>query len=387
MKALICMDSFKGTLTSLKAGEIISDVFKNYGWSCKSVPIADGGEGTVEALSYATKSELIGLNSIDAFGRSISSQIGLNGNTAFIEAANSIGITLVKHSELNPLRASSAGLGKVMKEAVNLGCDELYIGIGGTATNDLGIGMLGELNFRIIDNEGKDIIPVFHYGYTAADLGRVYDIQKSNEFDNIRIKILSDVKNPLTGSDGATRIYSPQKGADEQTVNKMENEFERVSGRLNKNYSFTSDFPGAGAAGGLGYALKNFFNAEIISGIEGVIELSGLESIINDFDIVIVGEGSMDSQSAFGKAPIGIASLAKKYHKPVYAITGRATQDAEIVFERGIDSIIATFKPDETPEMEELKNFAGKNLRETAKLLVNILISNIEIQNKIIYLK
>lgn len=381
------MDSFKGTLTSLKAGEIISDVFRAYGWKCKSIPIADGGEGTVEALSYATNAETIEVDSLNAFGEKIKSLIGIKGNSAFLEAANSIGITLVPGSKLHPLRASSSGLGKVVREAVNSGCDELYIGIGGTATNDLGIGMLGELGFTIIDNSGKSVVPVFNYGYSAADLGKVFDIKKTNEFDNIKIKILSDVKNPLTGIEGASHVYGPQKGADELMVTKLDEEFKRISKILRNKYSFDSDFPGAGAAGGLGYTLKKFFNSEITPGIEGVIELTKLQDIIQDFDFVIVGEGSMDSQSAYGKAPVGIAKLAKKFGKPVYAITGRATADSVEVFSKGIDSITATFKPDETPEFEELKNFAGKNLRDTAKLLVNNLISNIELQNKIIYLK
>lgn len=381
------MDSFKGTLTSLKAGEIISDVFRAYGWDCKSIPIADGGEGTVEALSFATGAELIGINSKTAFGDPIVSVIGKKENTAFLEAANSIGITLVPQNKLNPLKASSAGLGLVIRESIRLGCNELYIGIGGTATNDLGIGMLGELGFSLLDNSGKKVVPVFEYGYTAADLGMIFDIKRNSEFDDVRIKILSDVKNPLTGLEGASYVYGPQKGANELMVKKMDDEFKRISEILNRNYSFENDFKGAGAAGGLGYTLKNFFNSEITPGIESVIELTRMQDKIQDADIVIVGEGSMDSQSAFGKAPVGIARLAKRFGKPVYAITGRATPDASDVFEKGIDSITATFKPDETPGLDELKNFAGKNLRDTTKLLVNNLISNFEIQNKIIYLK
>lgn len=387
MKVLICTDSFKGTFSSRSAGELIKDVFNASGFTCEVIPVADGGEGTVEAIAYSTKAKLIKVESVDVFGREIESEVALNGSTAILEAASCIGITQLKQSELNPLRASSAGLGMLINKVIARNCRNLIIGIGGTATNDIGLGMLGELGFKICDKNGDQLKPYFDYGYTASDLGFVSDIVPRTETDLISIKVLSDVKNPLTGEHGATFVYGSQKGASQTVINILDHELSRISKCLNEKYSYKDNFPGAGAAGGLGYAFKNFLNAEIISGIEGVMKLIGLKDKLANSDIVIVGEGSMDKQSAYGKAPVGISKLAKNLGKTVYAITGVATQDAVSVFDKGIDAIFSAFKPENKPVSNELKNFAGKYLRATTKLLVEYMNSNIDFENRIIYLK
>lgn len=380
MNVLIVPDSFKSTLSSIKVAEIISEVFKSDGFETHSVPIGDGGEGTVDALLYSLGGEKKYIEVPDPFGRQIKTYYGMKNKTAFMEISKASGLMLIKESEYDPARTTTNGFGQMITDAVKKGAEKIYLGLGGTATNDAGIGMLSELGVKFYDKSG-DAIQGSLCGSMLEKIERIDAGKLNTRLKDIEFIIISDVQNPLTGKNGATRIFSPQKGADSLMVEKLEEGMINYAAIIKRDFSFDSGFPGAGAAGGVGASLKVFLNAKITPGIECVINLLGLEKNIAESDLVIVGEGSLDYQSAFGKAPVGIARIAKKYNKNVIAIAGKLGENAESLYNEGID-LIFSYYGNVNVNLDFIQKNSEKMLKETASLAKNVIKTNPNLKNQ-----
>lgn len=380
MKVLIVPDSFKSTLSSVRVAEIISDVFKSDGFETHSVPIGDGGEGTVDALLYSLGGEKKYLEVLDSLGRQINTYYGMKDKTAFMEISGSAGLMLLKESEYDPSRTSTFGFGQMIEDAVKNGAGKIYLGLGGTATNDAGIGMLSALGVRFYDKAGDEIRGLL-CGSVLEKIGKIESKNLLAALKDVEFTVISDVQNPLTGKYGATKIFSPQKGADSLMVEMLEKGMVNYASILNRDYSTDTEFPGAGAAGGAGASLKVFLKAKINPGIECVVNLLSLERNIAESDLIIVGEGSLDYQSAFGKAPVGIARIAKKYNKKVIAVAGKLGENAESLYAEGID-LIFSYYGNVNINLGYIKMHSEKLLKETAALAKDIIKTNPELKNR-----
>lgn len=330
MKLLVAFDSFKGSLTSLEAAEAFGE-----GWlsaeptaEITKIAIADGGEGTLGALIETMGGEWREAEASDPIGRPIVVRYGVAGGRAIIESATASGLTLLSNEERNPLNTTTYGLGEVIRSALDSGHRDFIITLGGSATNDGGVGMLQVLGYRFYDSYGNEL----RGGGKILDKIAKIDCQGAHRaLGESRFTIASDVDNPLLGDQGATRIYSPQKGADSAMVELLEqgmaNYAEQAQKALNKDFS---NAKGAGAAGGLGYALLAFMGATMRSGIDIVIEATGLRERAKACDIIITGEGRLDRQTTMGKAPGGILRIAQELGKPVIAVGGTIAHCKEL---------------------------------------------------------
>lgn len=373
MKIIIALDSFKGSLTSLEAGNAVKKgierVYKDAEIFVR--PIADGGEGTVDAVISAMNGELRTVIVSDPLGRPIESSYGIADGTAFIEMAAASGITLVSANERDPLNTTTYGVGELIKDAMDQGIRNFVIGIGGSATNDGGIGMLSALGLEFLDRNGKNV------PFGAKGLELLTEIRTDNALKELKectFKVACDVKNPLCGETGCSAVFGPQKGATSEMIEKMDkwlcNYAELTKAILP---SSDPDLPGSGAAGGLGFALRSYLGAELTPGIDLIMKATGLEAYIKDADIVITGEGRLDGQSYMGKAPVGVAKLAKKYGKPVIAFAGAVIPDASICNEHGIDAFFPAVRtPCSLEEAMAPKN-ATANLSDTAEQVFRVI--------------
>lgn len=361
MKIVIAIDSFKGSMSSMEAGNAAkTGILRACDVKIAVKPLADGGEGTTEALVEGLGGEYVSVEVTGPLGAKTSARYGIlyDGKTAVMEMAEASGIILVNRDELDPLRATTYGVGEMILDAVKRGCREFIIGIGGSATSEGGVGMLQALGYEINDAQGHPVGP------GLQDLERIASISGEHvpeELKECRFSIACDVKNPLCGEDGAVYVYGPQKGVREeekQTFDEKMKHFadmtrEYLQGTFCDDYSGKADetspiknvrtdhrwTEGAGAAGGLGFAFLSYLpNVELKSGIDIVLEAIGLEEEVKDADIVITGEGRLDSQTAMGKVPVGVARLAKKYGVKVLAFAGSVTKDAGECNAAGIDA-------------------------------------------------
>lgn len=328
-------------------------------------PIADGGEGTLEAIVYSKGGVIKEIQVLNPVGKYITGRYAVinEGETAVIEMSSAAGITLITDEERNPLNTTTFGVGQLISDAIKNGCRKFIIGIGGSATNDGGIGMLQALGFEFLDKDKKQI-PLGAKG--LCHLAEIKTDKALKELSECEFCIACDVKNPLCGENGCSRIYGPQKGATEEMIKDMDAWLKNYA-LLTKTVIENADdeFPGTGAAGGLGFALITYLNAKLESGINLVIKETLLEEYIKNSDIVITGEGRLDGQSYMGKAPIGVASLAKKHGKKVIAFSGCVTSDAVICNEYGIDAFFPILRtPCSLNEAMDSKN-AYKNLFDT----------------------
>ncbi|MBO7218103.1 MAG: glycerate kinase [Clostridia bacterium] len=367
MKIAVAIDSFKGSLTSIEAGNAVKRAAMRVFSDCDVTvcPLADGGEGTVEALYTGLGGEMVTVSVTGPLGNPVSARYCiLRDNTAVMEMASAAGITLVSENERNPLNTTTLGVGEMIKDAILRGCRNFIIGIGGSATNDGGIGMLSALGFRFLDKNGKPI-EIFGRG-----LQNLYDIKTENvmtEITDCSFNIASDVKNVLCGKNGCSAVYGPQKGATPEIVSDMDkwlNNYAEVAKKVSSRAD--ENFEGVGAAGGLGFAFRAFLKANLIPGVELVLMKTKLENFVKDADLVITGEGRLDSQTVMGKAPIGVAKLAKKYGKRVIAFSGCVSEDAEVINEHGIDAYFPIMRGVVTLEEALKKENAEKNLEATA---------------------
>ena len=340
MKVVIAIDSLKGSLSSMEAGMAIKDGILAAKPDAEVIvkPLADGGEGTTDALIEGMNGERIDLTVTGPMHTPVDAYYGYlkATNTAVMEMASAAGITLVPDSEKNPLLATSYGVGEMINDAIQRGCRNFIIGIGGSVTNDGGIGMLKALGVRFLDENGED---AGEGGQALAKVARI-DVSGMNPLlKECHIQVACDVNNPLCGENGSTYVYGPQKGVTEdmkKTLDETMAHFARVTSEtLENDYMNT---PGAGAAGGLGYAFLAYTGAALTPGIELILDAVGLEEELSGADVVVTGEGRLDFQTAMGKAPVGVARLAKKYNAKVIAFAGSVTKEATACNKEGIDA-------------------------------------------------
>lgn len=340
MKVVIAIDSLKGSLSSMEAGMAIKDGILAAKPDAEVIvkPLADGGEGTTDALIEGMNGERIDLTVTGPMHTPVDAYYGYlkDTNTAVMEMASAAGITLVPDSEKNPLLATSYGVGEMINDAIQRGCRNFIIGIGGSVTNDGCIGMLKALGVRFLDENGED---AGEGGQALAKVARI-DVSGMNPLlKECHIQVACDVNNPLCGENGSTYVYGPQKGVTEdmkKTLDEAMAHFARVTSEtLENDYMNT---PGAGAAGGLGYAFLAYTGAALTPGIELILDAVGLEEELSGADVVVTGEGRLDFQTAMGKAPVGVARLAKKYNAKVIAFAGSVTKEATACNKEGIDA-------------------------------------------------
>lgn len=369
MNIVIAIDSFKGSLSSMEAGEAIGEGIRrvNPEESITICPLADGGEGTVEALVHGMKGTLLSIQVTGPLGKPVTCAYGIieHTKTAIIEMSGAAGITLVPEAEKNPLHTTTYGVGEVIKDAITRGCRRFIIGIGGSATNDGGAGMLQALGYEFSDSKGKEI------PFGAIGLSMLTTITDTNVIPKLKectFYVACDVTNPLCGELGCSAIYGPQKGATPEMITDMDQWLEQYAALSKKSYpTADANHPGTGAAGGMGFAFLTFTNAVLESGIKIVLEETKLEDKIKDADLVITGEGRLDGQTAMGKAPIGVAKLAKQYGKTVIAFAGSVTRDARECNQYGIDAYFPILRTITTLEEAMNSENAKRNLSDTAE--------------------
>ena len=342
MKIVIAPDSFKGSLTALQVAEAIEvglrRVFPDA--AIEKVPMADGGEGTVQSLVDATNGEILTTRVLDPLGNPIDAQYGVLGNgvTAVIEMAAASGLTLVPLDKRDPRVATTYGTGELIRAALAHGCRKLIIGIGGSATNDGGAGMAQALGAKLLAASGKQIEPG---GGSLATLNSINLSELDPRIAETETVVACDVNNPLTGKQGASHIYGPQKGATPEMIEVLDANLAHFDKIVQRDLSKSvANVPGAGAAGGLGAGLMAFLNASLKSGIEIVTEATELSQRFADADLVITGEGQINFQTVFGKTPVGVAKVAKTHNLPVIAIAGSIADNSDGVYDAGIDAMI-----------------------------------------------
>lgn len=374
MKILITIDSFKGSLTSIEAGNACAAGIRRVYPEAEIVvrPLADGGEGTTQAL-------VSGLNGIyrtvtvsDPLGRPISTQYGiLPDKTAVIEMAAASGLPLLTDSERNPLHTTTLGFGEMIRDAITQGCRSFILGIGGSATNDGGIGCLQALGFDFHDASGNPV------SSTAAGLSQIETISTDHALTELRdctFHVACDVKNPLCGEQGCSAVFAPQKGADSEMVRQMDTALTRFATLTNTLFSdANANTPGAGAAGGLGFGLMAYLHASLEPGTELILRETGIAEAVRDADLVITGEGCLDAQTAMGKAPAGIARLAKSFGKPVIAFSGAVKEGAKACHSIGIDAYFPILRRVSSLEEALDSANAASNLEDTAEQVFRLI--------------
>ena len=366
-KIVVASDSFKGSLTSLEVADSVEKAVREVFPGCDvvKVNVADGGEGTMDALQQTLGGSRVNLTVSDPLGRPVDAYYVIldDGVTAVLEMSAASGLPLLSPEERNPSRTSTYGTGELIRDALDKGCTRFLVGIGGSATNDAGMGMLNALGYSFLDADGTELNPV------GGSLGQVEDILMQNRNQHLgdaRFIVACDVKAPLYGPEGAAYIFAPQKGADPQMVQALDaglRHFAEVSFR--KTGSDFSQMHGAGAAGGLGYAFKEFLAASLERGVEMVLDAIGFDEIIAGADLVITGEGRVDSQTLTGKTPFGVAQRAIRQGIPVVAICGSVAIDAEQAYEAGFKAALQV-TPEGMPLSEAMKqDVAAENVYRT----------------------
>lgn len=373
MKFILAPDSFKESMTAKEAcismENGIRKVFKDA--TCIHVPMADGGEGTVDALIESTNGNLHEVEVTAPLGNKVKAKFGILGDrkTAVIEMAEASGIHLVKLEDRNPLLTTTFGTGELIKYALDMNIERIIIGLGGSATNDGGVGMLQALGASFKDSDGKEIA---FGGGVLKDLCTIDLSGFDKRIYDVKIEVACDVKNPLTGENGASFVFGAQKGGNKETLEELDSNLKHYAEVVKRDMGKEIDkVEGAGAAGGLGAALIGFCNGKLESGIDLVIKHSNLEDKVRKADFVFTGEGSIDFQTKFGKTPIGVAKIAKKYNIPVIAFGGRIGEGIDELYSLGIDSVIGI-----TPgiiSLDEALSKGKENLEISTENVVRIL--------------
>ena len=359
MRAVIAIDSLKGSLSSIEAGQAIAEGIRKADAKADVVirPLADGGEGTVEALVCGMNGTLQHVKVTGPGGEWVVCEYGIIAvtKTAVIEMSGAAGITLVPDAKKNPLYTTTYGVGEVIRDAIEKGCRRFIVGIGGSATNDGGIGMLQALGYGFLNKDGQQV------PFGAIGL-------KELELAECEFKIACDVTNPLCGENGCSAVYGPQKGANPSMIMEMDKWLRYYAALAREKFPKANpNESGTGAAGGLGFAFLTFTNAVLESGIKIVLEETKLESYVKGADVVVTGEGRLDFQTAMGKAPVGVAGLAKKFDIPVLAFAGSVTKDATECNKNGIDAFFPILRGISTLEEAMKPENAKQNLTDTAE--------------------
>jgi len=373
MKFLLAPDSFKESMTAKKAAYAMENGIKRSfpDAECIVTPLADGGEGTVEALMNMLDGKLVQVEVAGPLGNKVMAEFGIidNGELAVIEMASASGLALIAPEDRNPLITTTFGTGQLIKQALDLGVKRIIIGIGGSATNDGGVGMLQALGVRFIDQEGEEL------PYGGGSLDRLYKIDRSGmdpRVEQVQFDIACDVTNPLIGDTGASVIFGPQKGATPKMVELLDRNLAHLAQLIKLELKTDIAYmPGAGAAGGLGGALHAFLNGRLKKGIELILESNGIEEKIKQVDFVFTGEGSIDRQTMFGKTPYGVASIAHKYNVPVIAFAGKVGDDIEPLYEKGFTAIFGIVQ--EATSLEEALKNGEENLTKTVESVCRLM--------------
>ncbi len=373
MKVVIATDSFKESLDALAVARAIETGFKRVFPDAiyDIVPMADGGEGTVQSLVDATQGQIVRQAVSSPLGECTRAFFGVSGDgqTAFIEMSAASGLHLVPVAQRNPLVTSSYGTGELIRAALDLGVKKIILGLGGSATNDAGVGMLQALGARFLDTHGQ---PIAWGGAALADLAQIDLSQLDVRLHKVRVLVACDVDNPLCGAQGASAVFGPQKGATPEQVVQLDAALAHfaqiVRAQLGREIATVA---GAGAAGGMGGGLLLLPHVQMQSGVRIVAEAVHLTERVCDADWVITGEGRMDAQSIHGKTPVGVAAVAKQFHKPVIAIVGSLRSDYGCVYEHGIDAVFPIIRqPCASPEVLQQ---AQDNLSSTAENVARLL--------------
>ncbi|MBR4941584.1 MAG: glycerate kinase [Clostridia bacterium] len=368
MRVVVALDSFKGSLSSVEGGNAVAKGIKRAvsNAEVQVCPVADGGEGTVFAMSAGCLGRMATVEVTGPTFEKLKAEYCImpDGVTAVVEMAAAAGLPLVPAELRNPMNTTTFGVGELIADGISRGCRRFIVGIGGSATNDGGVGMLSALGFGFYNKNGEPIRP------TAGGLESLARISADGampELGECSFRVACDVTNPLCGEKGCSAVFAPQKGASAEDILKMDGWLKNYAG-LAKKLSPKADetHPGAGAAGGLGFAFLSFLNASLESGIGIVLDETGLEEKIKNSDIVVTGEGRLDGQSAMGKAPVGIAALGKKHGKRVIAFAGGVTEDAEACNTAGIDAFFPIVRGITTLEEALRPENAEKNLEAAA---------------------
>lgn len=374
MKVVIAIDSFKGSLSSLEAGMAIREgILKACEAEIIIKPLADGGEGTVDALLFGMDKGKITLDATGPLGNKITCSYGIleDGKTAIIEIAQAAGIKLVPKQRLNPLYTTTYGVGEMINDAIERGCRNFIIGIGGSATNDAGVGMLMALGYEFYNIDGNPVKPI---GNDLSQIASIVTDNALNKLSECSFRIACDVNSPFYGPKGAAYVFAPQKGASAQIVEILDTGLRSFSELVKKVSSKDiANLPGTGAAGGLGYAFLAFLNAKLESGIDIILEEICLENDIKDCDFVITGEGKLDYQTTMGKAPIGVAKLAKRHGKKVIAFAGGVTEDAYKCNQKGIDAFFSILRLPMTLDAAMDQQTTRDNLMATAEQVFRLI--------------
>ncbi|OLQ80385.1 glycerate kinase [Photobacterium proteolyticum] len=367
MKIVIAPDSYKESLTAMEVATAIEAGFRQVLPDAQyhKLPMADGGEGTVQSLVDATDGSIIKQQVTGPLGEQVDGFYGLmgDGKTAVIEMAAASGLHLVSPEQRNPLLTTTFGTGELIKAALDKSVEHIIVGIGGSATNDGGIGMAQALGIKMLDAEGKEL------GYGGGELARLVTIDTSKldpRLDGIKLEVACDVDNPLCGPKGASHVFGPQKGATAEMVQQLDSNLARYAGIIKDQLDRdVKDIAGAGAAGGLGAALIGLLDASLRPGIDIVMDAVNLAGTVADADLVITGEGRIDSQTIHGKTPIGVARSAKKYDIPVIGIAGSLSDDCDVVYDHGIDAVFSVVP--RAMALSEALEEAAFNVQVTAR--------------------
>lgn len=380
MHILVAPDKFKGCLSAREVASNVATGIRRVLPQAKvsEIPMADGGEGTVQSLVDATGGRIVELDVTGPLGEPVKAFFGILGDsqTAVIEMASASGLALLPAERRNPLLATTRGTGELLLAAAERGCSQAIIGIGGSATNDGGAGMAQALGVRLLDAAGRDLEP------GGAALARLHTVDVSGLHPLVRdmtILVACDVTNPLCGPIGASAVYGPQKGATPEMVAELDAALEHYAAVLACQLGTkVRDVPGAGAAGGLGAGLLAFLQASLRRGVEIVVDVVGLEEAMKSADLVITGEGGIDSQTAFGKAPAGVAEVAKRYNKPVIALAGSVSDDASKLHDHGFHAVFSLVR--RPMSLEEAIERASELLQDAAEEIMRAIMVGANLQ-------
>ncbi|NSW90902.1 MAG: glycerate kinase [Firmicutes bacterium] len=380
MKILLAPDSFKGSMTSIEIIDYLERAARqNFNpIEIVKVPIADGGEGTVDALTVLKGGEYRWVEVTGPLGEKVKAKYGIiEDKTAVIEMAQASGLPLIAPCDRNPLLTTTYGTGEIIKAALDEGIREFIIGIGGSATNDGGIGAAQALGIRFLDSKGNEV------GFGGRELSRIKHINMENLDPRIKessIVVICDVNNPLTGDKGATAVFGPQKGATEDMLLVLEKGMKNYAEVIRTQLGIDVDrIPGSGAAGGLGAAFICFLGAELKPGIDTILDFANFEQLLTDVDLVITGEGRIDGQSLFGKVPVGIARRCKKHGVKVVVIAGSMGDGAQAVYEYGIESIMTIINKDMS--LEEAISRSKELLMDAADRMFRLIKLGMQLRN------
>lgn len=342
MEIILVPDSFKGTYSSIEVSRFLEIAARKHLDHPKihTIPMADGGEGTTEAIMSQLDGLWVNCKVNGPLGHPVFARYGMIGKTAVMEMAQASGITLLPEDQRDPMETTTYGTGEMIRHALDQGADEIIIGIGGSATNDGGVGMAQALGVVFKDKAGHEI------PYGGKHLEAIHEIDMNSlhsRIKNVKIRVMCDVTNPLTGPMGATLTYGPQKGASEDVLKKLEQGMLHLHKCIEKQFGINlNNMAGSGAAGGLGGGLVAFLGAQLEPGIDTLLDLFHFDTMLKSADLVITGEGCLDGQSVFGKVPIGVASRCKQFNVPVIAFVGSIDGDVEQVFDYGISAYFTT---------------------------------------------